>query len=385
MEMLKRVGTILLIGVLVFVLAAGAFAQKPEGKPIKVGAIFAITGPASWLGKPEANVTEMLVEKINKAGGINGRPLEVIIKDSQGNGDRALNAFRALVREKVVAVIGPSRSGTSMAVAPWAEKMQVPLISCAALEEIVKDRKWVFKTPHRDTHVAMRIYEYMKAHNMKKAALITGTTGFGAGGRAKLQELAPKYGIEIVADETYEPKDTDMTAQLTKIKAKNPDAVINWSIVPAQSIMMKNMKQLGMKAQLFQSHGFGNYGYLKAAGDAAEGVIFPAGRALAPEGLADSNPQKKLLVGLKNEYEARYKEPLSTFGGHAYDALMLVVEAATEAGPDPQKIRDYIENKKGFVGTGGVFNFTPEDHTGLAPDSLEILTVKDGKFVVKGD
>lgn len=363
-------------------------AEKPAAKtaePIKVGAVFAITGPASWLGKPEANVTQMLTEEINAKGGVNGRPLEVIVKDSQGNGERAVNAVKELLREGVVAIIGPSRSGTSMAVAPIAEEQEIPLISCAALEQIVTGRKWVFKTPHKDTHVVERIYDYMKEKGMKRVALITGTTGFGAGGRQKLQEMAPKYGIEIVADETYEPSDTDMTAQLTKIKAKNPDALVNWSIVPAQSIMMKNMKQLGMTTQLFQSHGFGNYNYLKAAGEAAEGVIFPAGRALAPEGLDDSNPQKGLLVSLKQKYEARYEDSLSTFAGHAWDALMLVVEACEKSGATPAQIRDYIEQKQNFVGTGGVFSFSAEDHTGLQKDSLEMLTVKGGKFTVLED
>ena len=412
MRFLQRLGGILLMGVLVLGIAGcGQEAEEPAApeaaaetteaapeaepapaepaapaaataEPIKIGAIFAITGRASWLGEPERNMVEMIAEQVNAKGGINGRKVELIVKDTQGEGDRAVNAVKELLREDIVAIVGPSRSGTSMAVNELCEQEKMPLISCAALEEIVQGRAWVFKTPQRDSHVVERIYDYMKEKGMTKVALITGAAGFGTGGRDKLLEQAPKYGIEIVADETYGPADQDMTPQLSKIQTKNPDAVVNWSIVPAQSIMMRNMKQLGMKAQLFQSHGFGNYNYLKAAGPAAEGVLFPAGRVLVAHDLPDGHPQKELLVRLKTEYEAKFDEPLSTFAGHAYDALMLVLEACEKKGATRQDVRDYIEAKQGFVGTGGVFNFSPEDHTGLQKDSLEMLTVRQGKFAI---
>jgi branched-chain amino acid transport system substrate-binding protein len=306
----------------------------------------------------------------------------VIVKDDQGDETITRTAVGELLRENVVAVIGPSTSGPSMAVAPMCEEEKVPLVSCAALAKIVEGRTWVFKTPQRDDHVVERIYDYIKEKGMKKIALISSTDAFGAGGRATLVAKAPEYGLEIVADETYKPSDTDMTAQLTKIKAANPDAIVNWTIVPAQSIMMKNAKQLGIETQLFQSHGFGNYQYLAAAGDAAEGVIFPAGRILVAEDLPDANPQKALLVDLKKKYEAKYNDKMSTFAGHAYDALELVLEACEKKGATRQDIRDYIEARQGFVGTGGVFNFSPTDHTGLQKDALEMITVKDGKFTL---
>jgi branched-chain amino acid transport system substrate-binding protein len=362
--------------------------KAPEGakaEPIKIGAVFAVTGPAAWLGAPEKNVAEMVVAQINEAGGVDGHQIELIVKDTQGKPDVTKTAVVELLREGVVAIIGPSRSGSSLTVAPVAEEAEVPLISCAALEKIVEPepgqvRKWVFKTPHKDTHVVERIYDYMKANNMTKVALITGTTGFGAGGRATLQAKASDYGIEVVADETYGPGDTDMTTQLTKIQSAKPDAIINWSIVPAQSIMMQNMQQMGMKTQLFQSHGFGNYGYLKAAGDAANGVIFPAGRALVVDDLTQKHPQYAVLTKLKADYEAKFEDPLSTFAGHSYDALMLVVKAIEGGATTPAEIRDAVENTENFVGTGGVFNFSPTDHTGLTKESLEMLTVEEGKF-----
>ena len=272
-----------------------------------------------------------------------------------------------------------------MAVVPIVEKAQVPLLSCAAIEAIVEpvaERQWVFKTPQKDSHAVIRIYEHMQSKGISKIALMTGTTGFGAGGRAQLKKIAGEMGITIVADETYGPADTDMTPQLTKIKNTDAQALVNWSIVPGQSTVLKNMRQLDMTIAAYQSHGFGNISYVKLAGAAADGTIFPAGRVLVAETLPEDHPQKKMLVAYKQTYEQKFDEPVSTFGGHAYDALWLVIEALEEVGPDRAKIRDYIENKKGFVGTGGIFNFSPEDHNGLTKNAFEMLTVKDGKFAL---
>jgi len=350
----------------------------------KVGAIFAVTGPAAWLGTPERNTAKMIEQEVNKAGGINGHPLEIIIEDTVGDPTRTVTAAKKLItKDEVLAIVGPSRSGTTMAVIPIAEEAKVPLISCAAAEAIVVPVKpWVFKTPQKDSDAAVKIYETMRERGISKTAIITATSGFGDQGRKQLKKLAPELEIEIVADETYGPNDTDMTAQLTKIKASEAQAVVNWSIVPGQVIVAKNMRQLGMKIPLFQSHGFGNIKYAQTAGEAGEGIIFPCGRLLAVDTLADDHPQKEVLAKYKKEYEAKYEEDVSTFGGHAWDGLQLVIAALREVGPDREKIRDYIENTKNFVGTGGIFNFSPEDHSGLTKDAFEMLTVKNGKFVV---
>ncbi|MCD6232485.1 ABC transporter substrate-binding protein [Candidatus Aerophobetes bacterium] len=353
-------------------------------KPYKVGAIFAITGAASWLGEPERNTVKMIEEEINALGGINGHPLKVIVEDTVGDETKAVMAVKKLIeKDKVLAIVGPSRSGTTLAVIPIVERAKIPLISCAAAEAIVAPVKpWVFKTPQKDSDAVVKIYEYMNKHQISKVAIITGTTGFGSEGRKQLKKLAPEFGITIVADETYGPKDTDMTAQLTRIKATDAQAVINWSIVPAQAIVVKNMRQLGMTIPLFQSHGFGNIKYAEMAGEAAEGLIFPAGRLLAVDTLPETHPQKEVLTRYKERYESKYGENVSTFGGHAWDALQLVILALRAVGPDRERIRVFIENVKGFVGTGGIFYYSPEDHTGLNKEAFEMLTVKKGKFVV---
>jgi branched-chain amino acid transport system substrate-binding protein len=359
-----------------------SFALAAE--PYVVGALFAITGPAAWLGEPERNTVKMVEEEINARGGINGHPLQIIIEDTVGEETRTVLAVNKLInKDNVLAIVGPSRSGTTMAVIPIVEKAQVPLISCASAEEIVKPvRPWVFKTAQNDSHGVLKIYDKLKAMNITKIAVISSTDGYGMEGRKQLKRFAPEYGITVSADETYGPKDTDMTAQLTKIKGTDAQALVNWSIVPGQTTVIKNRRQLGMTIPLFQSPGFGNIKYARAAGDAADGLMFPALRLLMVEALPAANPQKALLTGYKKDYEKRFKADVSTFGGHAYDAIHLVIAALRAVGPDRAKIRDYIENARNFVGTGGVFNFSPDDHVGLNKDALEMYTVKNGAFAL---
>ena len=386
---MKRVIIILTI-LMTFIAAMGLEAKdnKKRGKSkvssYKIGGVFAITGPASFLGEPERNTMLMIVDMVNERGGINGVPLEAIIEDSVGDETKAVNAVKKLINsDKVLGIVGTTRSGTSMAVIPIVERAKMPLISCAAAETIVNPVKhWVFKTPQLDRHAADKIYGTMKSRGIRKVAIMSATTGFGSAGREQLQKLASSYGMTIVADETYGPKDTDMTAQLTKIRGTDAQAVVNWSIVPAQAIVAKNMRQLGMKIPLYQSHGFGNIKYVKTAGAAAEGIIFPAGRLLAVDTVPASHPQQKVLVEYKSLYEKMYNDSVSTFGGHAWDATWLLIGAIEHAGADKEGIRTYIENTKGFVGTGGVFNMSADDHCGLTPEAFEVLTVKDGKFVV---
>ncbi len=264
-----------------------------------------------------------------------------------------------------------------------AEEGKTILLSCAAAEVIVNPvAKYVFKTPQKDDYAAQKIFETMKAMGISKIAAVSDNTGFGQAGKAQLAEAAPKFGIQILENEVYDSKATDLSALVAKLKANpNVQAVVNWSIVPAQSIIAKNMRQAGWTVPLFQSHGFGNIKYVEAAGAAAEGIIFPAGRLLIADQLPKNNPQKAVLLKYKKDYEGRFKEDVSTFGGHAYDAFEILSRAIEQAGTDREKVRTAIENMKGFVGTGGVFNFSPQDHNGLNIDSFAMLTVKNGKFV----
>lgn len=355
-------------------------------KTVKIGAVFAVTGPASFLGAPEAKTARMLVEKINAVGGVNGLKLELILKDTGGLPEKAVSFARQLIEEEqVLAIIGPSTSGETMQLKAVCEENKMILISCAAAETIVQPvARHVFKTPQKDSQAVLWIYKTMKSKNIGKIAVLNSNDGFGKAGKAQLVELAKQEGIQILASEEYDKQATDLTDVLTKIKGvPGVQAVVNWSIVPAQSIVAKNMRQIGMNMPLFQSHGFGNRKYMEQAGAAAEGILFPAGRLLVIDSLADGHPQKKLLAAYKQDYESAFKEDVSGFGGYAFDALSIVVEGIRKAGSaDRAKVRDSIESLQNFVGASGVFNFSAKDHTGLGMDALEMLVVKDGKFAI---
>ena len=356
-----------------------------KAEVIKVGAILAVTGGASFLGGPEARTLEMMAEEINAKGGINGNKIELIIKDSAGDPEKAISFAKQLIEEdKVFAIIGPSTSGETMKIKNIAEEAQMILLSCAAAEVIVNPvAKYVFKTPQKDSDAVKKIYGTMKDMGISKIAVLTGNTGFGNAGKGQLEKIAPEFGIEILASEVYDKKETDLSAVVAKLMAdKDIQAVVNWSIVPAQGILAKNMRQAGWDVPLFQSHGFGNIKYVEAGGAASEGIIFPAGRLLVADLLPDDNQQKALLLKYKNDYESKYDDQVSTFGGHAYDALTILVTGIELAGLDREKVRSTIEIIKELPGTAGIFNFSPEDHNGLDIDSFEMLTVKNGKFAI---
>jgi len=367
-------------------LLAGPARGAADSGPVKIGAIFSVTGPAAFLGAPEAKTARMLIDQINAAGGVNGRKLELVLKDSGGSPEKAVSFAKQLIEEdKVLAIIGPSTSGETMQIKALCEENRMILVSCAAAEVIVNPvARYVFKVPQKDSQAVTWIYRTMKQKGIRKIAVVSSNDGFGAAGKKQLEDMAPAEGIEIVVNEVYDKGATDLTDILTKVKAQSGvQAVVNWSIVPAQSIVAKNMKQLGMTIPLFQSHGFGNRKYVEQAGVAAEGILFPASRLLVVSELPDTHPQKPVLAKYQRDYETLFKEDVSTFGGHAYDALMVVVEGLRKAGePDREKVREAIENLRGFVGTAGVFNYSATDHTGLGLDAFEMLTVKDGKFTI---
>jgi branched-chain amino acid transport system substrate-binding protein len=350
-----------------------------------VGAILAETGGASNLGGPESRTIKMLVEQINAKGGINGDTIELIVKDSASTPEKAISFAKQLIEEeKVLAILGPSTSGETMAIKQICEDGKTILISCAAAEKIVNPvAKYVFKTPQKDSHAVKKIYMEMQKMGITKIAVLTGNDGFGAAGKEQLEAIAPEMKIQVVASEVYDKGATDLSAVVAKIKANAEiQAVVNWSIVPAQAIVVKNIRQAGWNVPIFQSHGFGNLKYVEAAGAAAEGLIFPAGRLLIADTLPGDHPQKNVLTQYSTEYQTKFQEPASTFGGHGYDAIMILAEAMKKAGSaDSEKVRDAIENMKGFVGTAGIFNFSAADHNGLDIDSFAMLTVKDGKFV----
>ncbi|MBM1169477.1 ABC transporter substrate-binding protein [Microvirga arabica] len=371
-------------------LAAGAFSVAMSHgahaqDTVKIGSVLSVTGPASFLGEPEDKTLRLYVDKINAAGGVAGKKLELVIYDDGGDANKARTfATRLVEDDEVVAMVGGTTTGTTMAMIPVFEDAEIPFISLAgAIEVIDPVRKFVFKTPHTDKMACEKIFEDLKKRNLTKIGLISGTDGFGASMRAQCVKVAPNYGMEIVADENYSPRDSDMTAQLTKIKnTAGLQAVVNPGFGQGPAIVTRNYAQLGMNTiPFYQSHGVASKSFIDLAGAAAEGVRLPAAALLVGDKLPANDPQKKVVTEYKQAYEAATKQPVSTFGGHAYDGLFILVEAMKRANStDSGKIRDEIEKTKGFVGTGGIVNMSPTDHLGLDLSAFRMLEIKGGDW-----
>ena len=362
--------------------AAAVAAQEP----IKVGAFLAVTGPAAFLGDPEQKTLELYVEKLNAGGGVLGRKLQLVAYDSAGDAEKARTfAKRLIEQDKVDLIVGGSTTGETMAVVPLAEQAGIPFISLAGAVVIVEPvKKWVFKTPHTDRMACEKIFGDMRSRGIAKIALISGAGGFDKSMRGECLKVASKNRIEVVADETYGAGDSDMTAQLTKIRTTpGVQAVLNAGFGQGPAIVTRNFRQIGMTVPLYQSHGVASKEYVKLSGDAAEGVRLPAAALLVAESLPESDAQKKVVVGYKRDYEGRFKSEVSTFGGHAYDGLMLAVEAMKKAGSsDKARVRDALESTRGYMGTAGVVNMTPQDHMGLDLTAFRMLEVRKGDWTL---
>jgi branched-chain amino acid transport system substrate-binding protein len=328
----------------------------------------------------------MYVERINAGGGVLGRKLQLVVYDDGGNAEKARTfAKRLLEQDKVDAIVGGSTTGTTMAAIPLVEEAHTPFVSLAGGVGIVEPvKRWVFKTPHTDRMACEKIFVDMRDRKLLKIALISGAGGFDRSMRAECLKVAGKYGIEVVADESYGSADSDMTAQLTKIRATpGVQAVLNAGFGQGPAIVTRNYRQIGLTLPLYQSHGVASKEFIKLAGGAAEGVRLPAAALLVAEILPAGNPQKSVVVPYAKDYEARYKSDVSTFGGHAYDGLMIVVDAIKRAGgTDREKLRDAIEATRGYVGTGGVVNMSATDHLGLDLSAFQMLEVRGGDWVL---
>ena len=360
-------------------------AARPEGEPIKIGAILSVTGAASSLGDPEKKTVEMLAEQINEAGGVLGRPLEVIVQDDKSSNDpAALAATDLLENENVVAIVGPSRTPTTMAIKGIVQEAECPLVSCAAgaaITEPVADSYWTFRTPQMDVIAVAKIVDYLMAEGITKVASIYVDNPFGQSGNDQIAEQMPQAGIEVVATESFGGEDTDMTAHLTRIKAKAPEAVICWAVQGPPATVARNIKELQMDVKVIMSHGVANEKFIELAGDGAEGVMLPAGRLLVHDQIAADDPQRPLLAQYAADYEAKYGSAPNTFGGHAYDALTLVVQAIENAGEAGRAaIRDELERITDFEGTGGIFNYSAEDHSGLDEDAFVWVRIEGGEW-----
>jgi branched-chain amino acid transport system substrate-binding protein len=326
----------------------------------------------------------MVQEQINKAGGINGHPLELKIMDSQTDPSKAVTALQSLLRDpEILAVAGGSSSPDNFAMIPIIEKEGLTLMSCGGSIKISDPvKKWVFQVPATDRIAMQSILKYLKSKNITKVAMIHSTGGWGTSGAEQLKEQAPNFGITVLSYESFGDKDVDMTPQLTRMRDLNPQAIISWTATAAGSIISKNLKQLGIKALHVHDHGFGNLKFVKIAGDAANGGVLPMGKIVVADQIDAKDPQKKALSDFREQYEKQWNETIPAFAAHTFDGLMILKKALETAGADRAKIRDAVENMKNFIGINGVFNFSPKDHNGLDESAMVMIRIANQNWQV---
>ena len=381
---------LLMIGVAV--LAVSLVIGTPfsfSAEPIKIAGIFALTGRAAHIGTAQRDAVLLAIDEVNAQGGINGSKLEMIMGDTESNPTKAVMALKKVMEsEDVVAIIGPTTTGTAMAMRGFIEKEQIPTFMHSGGDVILKAPlkkgdpstlpKWTFKSPYKAADAMGKICEYMSKHGIKKIGFLYSNEGFGKDGLRNVKVQAPKYGVAIVATEAFQPKDIDMTAQLTRIKAQGVDGIIAWTVGPAMGIVAKNIKQLGIEAPLFECHGAGDPIFWKVAGEAGEGVMMPSTKIVVGDQLADNDIQKKKTLDYVKAYKEKFNREPGTMVAYGADAAYIVIDAIKKVGPDRAKIREAIENTKGYVGLSGIYNMSPEDHNGLSMQDIVMIKATKG-------
>ncbi|ABO68329.1 MULTISPECIES: ABC transporter substrate-binding protein [Geobacillus] len=389
--MRKRVYACLAALLVLLVAACGKTATSGTEDEIKIGAIFSASGGAAPLGKPEMETVKMLVEQWNKQGGIDGKKIKLIAYDDKSNQNEAVLSTKKLIeQDKVTALIGGTISGNSLAMIPLIEKAGIPYISLAASKQIVNpsdgsSRHWTFKTAQGDDIVIQKLLSFLKEKGWTSIAWLNVANAYGTSGHSEFAHYAPEYGVKAVIEEEFEATVDDAKAMLTRVKKANPQAIVVWGTAQESAVVTKNIRELGIDVPIIESHGVGTKSFIDLAGEAANGVILPAGRILVADQLPDSDPQKETLLTYKEQFEKTYNYEPTTFGGHAWDAFHLLMNAIKEGKTDKENIREALEKTTDFVGISGVFRMSKDDHTGLDADSLVMVQIQDGKFVLAED
>lgn len=355
---------------------------------IRIGGLLETSGFIASLGQPGLEGAMLAVEEVNAAGGINGRKVAFVNINSESDNTKTVSgAKRLLEQENVVAIVGPMSSGSAFAVADTIERAQVPMIANGASRGIVlppEKRRFTFLAPLTDVVVQSVMLKDMQAKGIKKIAILNSDVAFGTSGRDSLEKGVAAYGIAIVAKETFGNADTDMTPQLTKIRASDAEATVIWATGPGLAISTKNHRALGVKTPLYLAHSANDFNFLRLAGDAANGVLLPSSKIYVTGSLPANDPQKPVVERFVRDYEKKYGKPPATFAGNGYDAAMMLMNAIRQVGTDAAKIRAAIEGTKDYVGVTAVYAYAPDDHYGTKPESVVMLGVKDGKFTLAG-
>ncbi len=363
------------------------YAANAAGAAYEIGAVVSESGPGSSLGRPEADSIQMAIDEINKAGGVGGRQLHATILDDESNPTTAVNAVRKLLDQKVVALLGPSLTQTTLAVVPLATQAQVPMISLASSAQVIEpvsERKWIFKMPITDTHIAMTIQSYLKKQKTMKIAVIYRNDDYGKTGLSHFEQAGKAAGFEVVDSEAIAANATDATTQLTHIKAANPQAVVVWTTLPTAAVVAKAYRELNVAYPLYYSDGAATGVFLQQAGDALNGAYIASLKINVADSLPNGDPQKKLLRHYIDSFDAMFPKdaPVSIFGGFGYDSVYVLKAALDKAGSgEANKVRDALEHVT-YTGASGTFHMSASDHNGLSGDATVLTRIEAQKFTV---
>jgi branched-chain amino acid transport system substrate-binding protein len=375
------------LGGLVALFMTGWCAAGQAGDTIKIGAVYATSGSASFLGIPEERGLRLKVDEINQAGGIKGRKLEVVVYDTEGNGTKAVQQLRRLIEnDKVDIVFGPSTSGESLLALPVANEAHTPIIMHAGTEKVfTPPTPYAFNTPPSDRIVATDLLGVLQKKGIKRIGLMSSADGFGQSGANVVNELAKNSGIEVVSHEEFNRQDPDMTAQLLRVKSSPAEALIIWSALPGPSIILKTAVNLGFDKSIYNSYAAASRDLLTQAGAAADGTYVTSMRLLAPGSLKADDPVRPVVQKLYEDFSKKYGEAPATFAAHSHDAVLILKTAAEQITGDITRdtLRDAIE-KTHVIGANGIFTFTPQNHGGLDQNSLSmvILQAKNGEWML---
>lgn len=364
------------------VTAAGPLHAQPK-KPVKIGAFVSVTGQGAFLGEASKKTLELFVAEMNKSGGIDGRPIELVLYDSKTSAKDAVSLARRLIdQDEVDLLIGGNTTGETMAVVPLVEESRIPFVALAGGSIVIDPVKtYVFKTPHTDQMSVENIYGRVKKEGGGKIALLSGAGGYDQSCRKNAKEMAAKHGIQLVADEQHGTGDTDVTAQLTNIRSTGADAVMYCGFGAPSSIVARNFKQLGLPNRLYMTVGVASRAYIEGAGGAAEGSRVTGSALLAFKDLPQSDPIYPVTKRFVDAYRAAFKEDPSTFAGYAYDALLIATEAVRKAGTtEKDKVRNALEGLRKVPGLNGIYSFSPSDHLGFSADAFRIVEVRGGEY-----
>jgi branched-chain amino acid transport system substrate-binding protein len=385
--------TTLTMGRLLAVLAAVLLVMPPatpataQGREYRIGAIMELSGPFSQWGAPMRDAIQLAVDNINAAGGVKGVPLKLVLYDGRSRGtEAALLAKRLVEQDKVVAIIGPGTSPTTMPVIPYVTQVGIPTLSMGSSDRIIEppaERKWMFRPPYGSRHNVEKLVEHFKARGIKKIAFLSVNNAYGDTGREEFQKAAGPAGLEVVAWEKFGGTDTDMKPQLTKIRGLAPQAVIVWAIPPGASIVQKNRAELGLTIPFYHDNGASlTPQFIELAGGAAEGAHAVVIKVDVLDEVAASDPQKPVLARFKQQFESRFGMDVGGLYGEAYDCVLLIARALETAGDNREKLREALEQVKGLVGVAGIYTMSATDHNGVSARDLVIGQVKNGKWTI---